>query len=177
MRFQATVAFAVLAVSSLCSSVCAQGVANLDRFLGGLELCGENAQFEALRKSVIERFGTDADAKQPKKNRNVRLVLPNELAATMGQPISQLEREYTVVMIPFRGVYQGLRVTSLRFFLGRENGIFGYWVIFDASAQVLRARYANSLATAQEKVSADGVDVSFNVLQREPGTISCDFST
>ncbi len=87
--------------------------------------------------------------------------------------------DWKEVAVPLRGVWRGVAVKQLVFSFGKENGIYGYVLEFDAAPDAVRAAFASRVkrSAAKMKAAGDGDFAATTGLDfKGRTTLWCDFS-
>ena len=88
----------------------------LDGFLSGmLRGCQMPPEFDDFMKSLAERASGRGKTR-----------IPPQIHAAIGRATIHDRREHYEVAIPFTGTWRNLPVRQMTFFLGKDNGIYGW---------------------------------------------------
>lgn len=158
----------------------AQGVVSLDTFLAGVDdQCRFNTELKTLWRGLAQNLERGALANDMPI---ARRYVPIELRSVTG-PINILKEtdEYGQIRIPLQGLWRGVIVESIEFFIGKENGIAAFSVNFADPAARVRAVFQPLVTASARRMAADPDNLAESTidLKQADGAmfLLCDVST
>ncbi|PLX35853.1 MAG: hypothetical protein C0606_17305 [Hyphomicrobiales bacterium] len=123
-----TIWFAALFLAAGATAATAQ---SLDGFLGGmLNGCQMSSEFEDFTQSLADEAAGSGMIRVP----------PRVKDAIGGADIQDREDHY-LISVPVTATWKGLPLSGITYFLGKENGIYGWQVLFAATAEQVDATF------------------------------------
>lgn len=158
-------------VVSIVAPAAAQSA--LDPLLAGLdEGCTRTPLFQAWQDDLIARH-------LPRNGVQPGHADVTPYAAAIGVETAVDKGDWKEVAVPLKATYRGVATKRLVFSFGKENGIYGYALEFDAPAETVRATFAGRVKRSAAKLKAEGDDgfagsTGFDFKRRV--ALWCDFS-
>lgn len=163
----------VVAILSSVATVRAEEVRFDGFFAGFLGGCEMNRAFGDFHGSLVRKYGVGG-------NRSTRVAIPADVAGGVGAASAKKLSDYTEVRVPLQGTFQGLRVGTLVFAIGNENGIRNWAVEFAEPASVVRDRLGSAVAASRRRVKAadtEGIGFDTGLDFKGRAALWCDQST
>jgi hypothetical protein len=167
-----TALLALLGLGSVAIAVPAEAATSLDRLLAGQDrACTANAEFRAFQASLVRAYSSGRPAR-------VRPTVPAEIAPAIGAVRMEEKSDHLVVTVAVDGTFRGLNLTSIVFYIGKENGISGHALEFSAPAEAVRATFAASVAAGAKTMATQYETGATTGLDFTDGRAAlwCDFS-
>lgn len=166
-----SVGFAVLVLIFSALSAAAQP---LDGFLSGmLRGCQMSPEFNDFMKSLADRASGRGKAR-----------IPPQIYDAIGRADVRDRGDYYEIAVPFTGTWKRLPLRGITYFLGKDNGIYGWQVLFRTSLSSVRATFGGDLQTSRRLLLKDDVMGIYSADSIKIGTtrngtpyFSCDLST
>lgn len=165
-----------LGSSAIASSSFAQTA--FDDFLSRDNPCYGSPAFKAYVGSLYNKYGSVG-------NKSTKLVIPEALKSSLGEPVAKNKGEYTFVEVPVVDAkYYDVPVVGLSFTIGNENGISGNSIVFSEPLQSSRGRVGNLVKKVNKKLKRDMAEVCGPTCDhiwlrthKKGSELSCDVST
>jgi hypothetical protein len=146
---------------------------DLSGFLGGFETeCSGSKDFVRYMSSLGEKYTSSGDLSRP-------VFVPEAFRDSIGEEKVADKGEYVDISVPLQGIYRGLPVSRLDFWLGNENGIHAVAITFDAPVATVQSKLGAKVAGARKTLATkfpDGAP-SIDILPEKGGArLLCDLS-
>ena len=81
----------------------------------------------------------------------MRPALPAKFAATLGDPVAINREDHWLYTVPVKSAtFNGVKISAIERWSGKDNGISGFAIVFDAPATVVNAAFKRVKFTADE---------------------------